>query len=1703
MVNVPEQPVDALERLTIQLASLIRRAWRAIARSIFAKLRTRSFITQSDVSEVPLEWTRVVEDTIVERVRDVYVAAAQGVSSTVPTIPAVPVSEDALETHLSEVRRRLRGVGDDVWQLAREQITAGVNAGESIPEIAARVQNVTGVSSGRANTIARTEVHAAHEAGAYQQALSLGLPATKTWLATHDDRTRETHRLADGQTVPLDESFTVGGSALRFPGDPRGAPSETINCVVGSTGIDALLIQMAMRSRYDGNVITIKTSAGETLTVTPNHPVLTCSRGGNIAWLPAHELKTGDYAVCGVVSRHVGKHNEQRRPTKVSEIFDLAQILPNTERKYSPADFHGERRVTEIRVVAEDRSLGLEVIPSPKEKLPEFILSSADGSSFGTRGADRCLVSLDVAGIRHQDFSCARTPGVIRATCKCSTFLDSTRSGEESISLSSPAKSDTVCAKHSSYCGTRDSEGLTQGIHTFTVGVSLDEIVDVTYDHFSGHVYNLSTTSGWYTGNTIILGNCRCSITYDLSLDTISRMSDEETSDGLVAAWDPSAHPRDKNGKFIKKGTSLYTALTTADEGVFSTAVLNMTPDEWHALSDGQKGDLINKALTVDTVKPTTFSQLALAKLQMLSAADQVSPTTPVAQAPGSPLSMTKELFFAKHPANTIIAETDDGESRITWDGGQYVITTKNNKGNWVVDQTMTPDEAFAEFGGNTYWVVPSVSTVVPTSVAPNIPAFKGAAPGTPAKVTTGLIWGKYGANTAILESSDGKTRIQWDGSKYLKQSKQPNGSWSTEQSWTKKDAYAALKNDTHWVVPSAYTSSDSTFAKPSATTAPSTTVTAPTPAVAPSTATTVSPIPAGMTGKPGDPAKFSTKVIWAKHANGQYVGVSPDGKKRIVWDENQKKYLEQEYDEDTGAWKTGNIWSKKDAYAALKNDTNWVVPGAAPKVDTATATATAVSPPSVTPDNVPTPSPAMGSSKVDDWGVLLGQSHSPDATVAVSSDGDYRVVQSKWSDFFHVETKLPDGSWAPITSTNGKFVPSKIKALSDEWYTPAIGTPNSSGSLSDQQVTDALAKLSGGGTLSDADLKAVAHSITQEQWNAANDGHLNAFVEEFAYLPSNTENDKLLKKLDEFAKIKKNLAATPTPTPAPISAPTPTPAPAASPTVDPNTAWGSYGWTYETKNYVENKAENGTLYPTDAVGYVKSMTIDDFSTLSDTQKINLEKALDGATVADAPAMSAKWNDFKKTIGPVAPAPGTPTSGSPPLSPPVVSPTPTVPGTDPTFVPMGEDVPLYVVGAMKSTLKSKNIGYWSSAEKIWDAVKEIQQKYPHPTAAGFSKYSPLNILTALDKTTTSGGGVAYSSKITKWATTPKGIAHIGTSGVMTSDIKPKIPASPSAGTPTPSAPTMPSGAPDIGSGDISNISQAQQDTIYADFKKKAGSYVTSPAKDIFENAKSIATQHGITTLQALRVVDAAGAKKFGVNNKFLFEDKIAKWLATPKGAAIALGQPVPKPSTPEFATGVDPDKQIPDLSASNAYTYDTISVTDAGTWYKAVTDKYGAWTSAQSAGLRAYTRSDVCNAINPYLWGDLDDISATNAKHMKNAQAAMRPSLKPVLLHRGCSFAGIGNAKSHDDVVKMVGQSWKADGFFSTSVGGAAAFGGQVRVEVEAPPGTPMAWAKPVSHYSSENEMLLAAGLTYHVISVKQVSGTTVMRVRVVPAVEV
>lgn len=87
-------------------------------------------------------------------------------------------------------------------------------------------------STERSILIAETETNNVANHDELEEAKANG-KTEKTWVAFHDNKTRETHRDVDGTTIPIDDMFQVGMAELMCPCDEINGydnPEEVCNC---------------------------------------------------------------------------------------------------------------------------------------------------------------------------------------------------------------------------------------------------------------------------------------------------------------------------------------------------------------------------------------------------------------------------------------------------------------------------------------------------------------------------------------------------------------------------------------------------------------------------------------------------------------------------------------------------------------------------------------------------------------------------------------------------------------------------------------------------------------------------------------------------------------------------------------------------------------------------------------------------------------------------------------------------------------------------------------------------------------------------------------------------------------------------------------------------------------------------------------------------------------------------------------------------------------------------------------------------------------------------------------------------------------------------------------------------------------------------------------------------------------------------------
>lgn len=81
----------------------------------------------------------------------------------------------------------------------------------------------------QARRTARTTTIPSSNAGSHSALQDADSVVGEEWLATGDQRTRDSHEAADGQIVPVDGTFLVGGNEARYPGDPQLPIDEIAN----------------------------------------------------------------------------------------------------------------------------------------------------------------------------------------------------------------------------------------------------------------------------------------------------------------------------------------------------------------------------------------------------------------------------------------------------------------------------------------------------------------------------------------------------------------------------------------------------------------------------------------------------------------------------------------------------------------------------------------------------------------------------------------------------------------------------------------------------------------------------------------------------------------------------------------------------------------------------------------------------------------------------------------------------------------------------------------------------------------------------------------------------------------------------------------------------------------------------------------------------------------------------------------------------------------------------------------------------------------------------------------------------------------------------------------------------------------------------------------------------------------------------------
>lgn len=313
------------------------------------------------------------------------------------------------------------------------------------------------------------------------------------------------------------------------------------NCFPEYTRVTSVDIELGYTRWYDGELVTVVTANGHELSGTPNHPVLTCS-----GWKPLGLLQDGDHLIGGTfVETVTADPHVHAVPTAIGQVveslYGLGAVGPSASTYrvgIALDDFHGDGSgSSKVDVVRPDGQLPLHGNTTSGKPVRKFVLSGADvghvalASLSHANSFDLGSVSTAPGSVGGGDLSdtllrghssplSTNNPGATLAHSSISAGSDgapllhsSVRVADSALFRSAP-QLDTVLDENGADSGEDESQFSGHGVDGTGLVVQLDQVINVNRRPWSGHVYNLQTTSGWYIAEGIIAHNCGCHLEY-------------------------------------------------------------------------------------------------------------------------------------------------------------------------------------------------------------------------------------------------------------------------------------------------------------------------------------------------------------------------------------------------------------------------------------------------------------------------------------------------------------------------------------------------------------------------------------------------------------------------------------------------------------------------------------------------------------------------------------------------------------------------------------------------------------------------------------------------------------------------------------------------------------------------------------------------------------------------------------------------------------------------------------------------------------------------------------------------------------------------------------------------------------------------------------------------------------------------------------
>lgn len=300
-------------------------------------------------------------------------------------------------------------------------------------------------------------------------------------------------------------------------------------CLPPDSPIDAAHITAVYRRHYEGQWIEVATGAGRKIAGTPNHPVLTVN-----GWKGLGDLTESDHLVCYLPSvESAGAARDQdvdHTPATIGEVFDAVAAVVVAEREATTEpDFHGDGREGYVDVLRPDWLLSVGRF-APLSQCGHDLSLTPSGLGLIRGAAERGGFARDlpvphgVGLLKVADWDARAGEAALNRP-----FVDAVSIGERALRparhvqrgqlgdieihtvvgelggdefarLRHRSSADTGLPKDAVDGGFVALEGTSKSGSADARVIQLDKVIRVDVGTYRGHVFNITTVDGYYSG---------------------------------------------------------------------------------------------------------------------------------------------------------------------------------------------------------------------------------------------------------------------------------------------------------------------------------------------------------------------------------------------------------------------------------------------------------------------------------------------------------------------------------------------------------------------------------------------------------------------------------------------------------------------------------------------------------------------------------------------------------------------------------------------------------------------------------------------------------------------------------------------------------------------------------------------------------------------------------------------------------------------------------------------------------------------------------------------------------------------------------------------------------------------------------------------------------------------------------------------------